>query len=128
MTPDAVDELVYRDQRATVRVMPTLQLIDQAWPASRLRILIGLQALATGTQPASRRVPHVPRHARTDEAVTLTVGFRDFAKTEAEQHVEVLLPHDSAYTPSDIAREIADAISALPLASVHCSSPSPQGT
>jgi hypothetical protein len=46
--PDTVEELVYRDPRATVRVLPTLQLLDQVWPPVRTRILVGLQALALG--------------------------------------------------------------------------------
>ncbi|MGW0825205.1 hypothetical protein [Streptomyces sp. NPDC002845] len=48
MTREAVAALAYRDPRATVRVMPTSQLIDRVWPKARLRILVGLQALATG--------------------------------------------------------------------------------
>ncbi|MEW2267234.1 hypothetical protein ACGF5T_34795 [Streptomyces sp. NPDC047853] len=48
MTRDAVTRLVYRDPRASVRVMPTLQFLDQAWPSSRRRLLVSLQALATG--------------------------------------------------------------------------------
>lgn len=47
MTRDAVTGLVYRDPRATVRVMPTVQLVDQ-WPTGRARLLVSLQALATG--------------------------------------------------------------------------------
>ncbi|MEV6404090.1 hypothetical protein AB0M58_14245 [Streptomyces bobili] len=47
MTRDAVTNLVYRDPRATVRVMPTLQLLDH-WPTGRARLLLSLQALATG--------------------------------------------------------------------------------
>ncbi len=47
MTHGAVTSLVYRDPRATVRVMPTLQLLDQ-WPTGRTRLLVSLQALATG--------------------------------------------------------------------------------
>ncbi|GGR34926.1 hypothetical protein GCM10010251_58950 [Streptomyces aurantiogriseus] len=48
MTRAAVDGLAYRDPRADVRVMSTLQFIDEVWPKARLRILVGLQALATG--------------------------------------------------------------------------------
>ncbi|MFJ5779300.1 hypothetical protein [Streptomyces sp. NPDC093094] len=47
MTREAVTCLAYRDPRATVRVMPTLQLLDQ-WPTGRIRLLVSLQALATG--------------------------------------------------------------------------------
>ncbi|MER6684592.1 hypothetical protein [Streptomyces olivaceoviridis] len=47
MTREAVTGLVYRDPRAAVRVMPTLKVLDQ-WPTGRARLLIGLQALATG--------------------------------------------------------------------------------
>lgn len=43
-----MDGLAYRDPRAAIRVMPTLQFIDQVFPKARLRILVGLQALATG--------------------------------------------------------------------------------
>ncbi|MGW7715558.1 hypothetical protein ACWGKK_14745 [Streptomyces chartreusis] len=48
MTHSAVEALAYRDPRATVRVMPTLQFVDQMWPPARTRVLVGLQALATG--------------------------------------------------------------------------------
>ncbi|MFF7754943.1 hypothetical protein ACFZCP_38230 [Streptomyces sp. NPDC007971] len=47
-TAAAVEELVYRDPRATVRVLPTLQFLDQVWPTIRTRILVGLEALAIG--------------------------------------------------------------------------------
>ncbi|MFI5887916.1 hypothetical protein [Streptomyces sp. NPDC051554] len=49
MTCAAVDGLAYRDPRAEVRVMPTVQFIGEVWPKARLRILVALQALATGT-------------------------------------------------------------------------------
>ncbi|MEU1592864.1 hypothetical protein ABZ468_08360 [Streptomyces sp. NPDC005708] len=48
MTREAVTSLAYRDPRATICVLPTRQIIDQASPQARLRILVGLQALATG--------------------------------------------------------------------------------
>ncbi|MEU8687676.1 hypothetical protein [Streptomyces sp. NPDC048665] len=47
-TADVVEELVYRDPRATIRVMPTPRVIDRVWPRARPRILVGLQALAIG--------------------------------------------------------------------------------
>jgi hypothetical protein len=47
-TPDTVERLIYRDPRATVRVMPTLRLLDQVQPTTRTRIVVGLHALATG--------------------------------------------------------------------------------
>jgi hypothetical protein len=47
MTREAVTGLVYRDPRATVRVMPTLQLLDQR-STGRKRLLVSLQATATG--------------------------------------------------------------------------------
>ncbi|MFC6066998.1 hypothetical protein [Streptomyces ochraceiscleroticus] len=43
-----VEQLIYRDPRAEVRVLPTLQVIDKLTPKGRLRALVGLQALATG--------------------------------------------------------------------------------
>ncbi|MFI9024580.1 hypothetical protein [Streptomyces sp. NPDC053560] len=43
-----VEQLTYRDPRAEVRVLPTLQVIDKLTPKGRLRALVGLQALATG--------------------------------------------------------------------------------
>jgi hypothetical protein len=49
LTPDNVERLIYRDARARVRVMATHQFVDQVWPGVRPRILVGLQALATGT-------------------------------------------------------------------------------
>lgn len=49
MTSAAVDGLAYRDPRANVRVMPTYQFIGEVRPEARLRILVALQALATGT-------------------------------------------------------------------------------
>ncbi|WP_043684358.1 hypothetical protein [Streptomyces xylophagus] len=45
----AIDRLVYRDPRATLRVMPTVQFIGEVRPEARLRTLVALQALATGT-------------------------------------------------------------------------------
>ncbi|MFH9677672.1 hypothetical protein ACH4L5_36195 [Streptomyces sp. NPDC017405] len=45
--PDAVHRLEYRDPRATVRVMPTQEFIDQLWTPARYRVLVSLQALAT---------------------------------------------------------------------------------
>jgi hypothetical protein len=47
MTGEAVTGLIYRDPRATVRVIPTLQFLDQ-WPTGRARLLVSRQALATG--------------------------------------------------------------------------------
>ncbi|MER5582335.1 hypothetical protein ABT090_11905 [Streptomyces asoensis] len=47
MTHNTATGLVYRDPRATVRVMPTLHLFDQ-WPTGRARLVVSLQALATG--------------------------------------------------------------------------------
>lgn len=49
MTCAAVDDMTYRDPRADVRVMPTVQFIGEVRPEAGLRILVGLQALATGT-------------------------------------------------------------------------------
>ncbi|MFF7452183.1 MULTISPECIES: hypothetical protein [unclassified Streptomyces] len=47
MTRSAATGLTYRDPRATVRVIPTLQFLDQR-PTGRTRLLVSLQALATG--------------------------------------------------------------------------------
>ncbi|MFJ3310735.1 hypothetical protein ACIPSA_48910 [Streptomyces sp. NPDC086549] len=47
-TPHTLEELVYRDPRATVRALPTLRLLDTVRPTARTRIVVGLQALATG--------------------------------------------------------------------------------
>jgi hypothetical protein len=49
LTRAAVDALAYRDPRANVHVMPTLEFIGQVWSHARLRILVSLQALATGS-------------------------------------------------------------------------------
>ncbi|WP_329359255.1 hypothetical protein [Streptomyces sp. NBC_01483] len=48
MTREAVGHLIYRDPRATVRVLPTMRVIDDLPTLGRLRVLVGLQALATG--------------------------------------------------------------------------------
>ncbi|MCZ0998007.1 hypothetical protein O1M63_07280 [Streptomyces mirabilis] len=48
MTREAVGHLIYRDPRATVRVLPTVRVIDDLPTQGRLRVLVGLQALATG--------------------------------------------------------------------------------
>ncbi|MFD7479129.1 hypothetical protein ACFV8Z_45475 [Streptomyces sp. NPDC059837] len=48
MTREAVGHLIYRDPRATVRVLPTMRVIDDLPTQGRLRVLVGLQALATG--------------------------------------------------------------------------------
>ncbi|MET9987164.1 hypothetical protein CJD44_21105 [Streptomyces sp. alain-838] len=44
---EAVTDLVYRDPRATVRVMPAMQFLDQASPAGKMRLLVSMRALAT---------------------------------------------------------------------------------
>ncbi|WP_432586812.1 hypothetical protein ABVG11_13720 [Streptomyces sp. HD1123-B1] len=49
MPRDAVADLIYRDHRATLRVLSTQRVINEVPPPTRLRILLGLQALATGT-------------------------------------------------------------------------------
>ncbi|MGW3447387.1 hypothetical protein [Streptomyces sp. NPDC001076] len=49
MTRETVGELIYRDPRADVRVLPTLRVLDSVTAAGQLRILVALQALATGT-------------------------------------------------------------------------------
>lgn len=49
MTCAAADNMAYRDPRADVRVIPTVQFIGEVRPEPRLRILVALQALATGT-------------------------------------------------------------------------------
>ncbi|MFI9255146.1 hypothetical protein [Streptomyces sp. NPDC053069] len=59
-TADAVEELVGRDARATVRVRPALQLLDQVRPTARTRVLVGRQALAIGGPPASKRASWRP--------------------------------------------------------------------
>ncbi|MDV9173444.1 hypothetical protein R6V09_25500 [Streptomyces sp. W16] len=51
MTCSVVEGLAYRDPRATLRVMPTVHFIGEVWPKIRLRVVVGLQALATG-EPA----------------------------------------------------------------------------
>lgn len=48
MTGEVVTTLVYRDPRATIRIVHTSQFLNEAWPMTRLRVLAGLQALATG--------------------------------------------------------------------------------
>jgi hypothetical protein len=40
--------LIYRDPRADVRVLPTMHAVGDLPKQARLRILVGLQALATG--------------------------------------------------------------------------------
>jgi hypothetical protein len=48
MTREQATSLGFRDARATICVRPTRQVIDRATPRARLRVLVGLQALATG--------------------------------------------------------------------------------
>ncbi|MGW1496851.1 hypothetical protein [Streptomyces sp. NPDC002402] len=48
MTREAARHLIYRDPRAEVHVLPTMRLIDDLPPRARQRVLVGLQALATG--------------------------------------------------------------------------------
>ncbi|WP_163015588.1 hypothetical protein [Streptomyces sp. Tu 4128] len=52
LTHEAVPGLVYRDPRATIRVIPTMQFLDQTCPEGKRRLLISLQALATGEAAA----------------------------------------------------------------------------
>ncbi|MFE0797171.1 hypothetical protein ACFW4O_19190 [Streptomyces mutabilis] len=49
MAYDTVTALQYRDPRAVLRAIPTLQFLDQAPPPTRARTIAALQALATGT-------------------------------------------------------------------------------
>ncbi len=49
ITHDTVTTLRYRDPRAVLKVMPTLQFLDHTSPRTRARTLSALQALATGT-------------------------------------------------------------------------------
>ncbi|GGL85363.1 hypothetical protein GCM10010095_82630 [Streptomyces anthocyanicus] len=49
ITRDTVATLRYRDPRAVLKVMPTLQFLDHTSPRTRARTLFALQALATGT-------------------------------------------------------------------------------
>jgi hypothetical protein len=49
MTRQTVGQLIYRDPRADVRVLPTLRVLDSVTAAGKQRILVALQALATGT-------------------------------------------------------------------------------
>ncbi|OSC69944.1 hypothetical protein B5181_11295 [Streptomyces sp. 4F] len=49
MTHDTVTALRYRDPRAVLRAIPTLQFLDQVPLSTRARTLAALQALATGT-------------------------------------------------------------------------------
>ncbi|MEV0375711.1 hypothetical protein AB0I10_39225 [Streptomyces sp. NPDC050636] len=48
MTREDVGHLIYRDPRADVRVPPTMSVVDGLPAKGRLRLLVGLQALATG--------------------------------------------------------------------------------
>ncbi|MER0476907.1 hypothetical protein ABR737_00810 [Streptomyces sp. Edi2] len=48
MTREDAGHLIYRDPRADVRVLPTLRVVDGLPAKGRLRLLVGLQALATG--------------------------------------------------------------------------------
>lgn len=49
MTRQAVGELIYRDPRVDVRVLPTLRVLDSVTAEGQQRILVALQAMATGT-------------------------------------------------------------------------------
>ncbi|MFD0416870.1 hypothetical protein [Streptomyces sp. NPDC127108] len=48
MTKSDAGQLTYHDPRAVVRVLPTLRIVDDLPEPGRLRVLVGLQALATG--------------------------------------------------------------------------------
>ncbi|MFJ5836117.1 hypothetical protein ACIQGO_04935 [Streptomyces shenzhenensis] len=48
VTSEVVTTLAYRDPRATICIIPTSQFLNEAWPKTRLQVLAGLQALATG--------------------------------------------------------------------------------
>ncbi|GAA5061183.1 hypothetical protein [Streptomyces similanensis] len=48
MTREAVAQLVYRDPRADLRVLPTMRVLGELTPAGQLRVLTSLQALAIG--------------------------------------------------------------------------------
>jgi hypothetical protein len=48
MTREDVGSLNYRDPRADVRVLPTMRVVDSLTAGGRQRVLVALQALATG--------------------------------------------------------------------------------
>ncbi|MGW3951437.1 hypothetical protein ACWEKM_10940 [Streptomyces sp. NPDC004752] len=48
VTSEVVSTLGYHDPRATIRIIPTAQFLNEAWPKTRLQVVVGLQALATG--------------------------------------------------------------------------------
>ncbi|NEA48430.1 hypothetical protein [Streptomyces sp. SID10815] len=48
MTREAVAQLVYRDPRADLRVLPSMRVLGELTPAGQLRVLTSLQALAIG--------------------------------------------------------------------------------
>ncbi|MFM9629841.1 MULTISPECIES: hypothetical protein [Streptomyces] len=48
MSREDVGALSYHDPRADVRVLPTMRVVDELTQSGRLRVLVALQALATG--------------------------------------------------------------------------------
>ncbi|MEV2234951.1 hypothetical protein AB0H69_41200 [Streptomyces phaeochromogenes] len=48
MPREGVGRLSYRDPRADVRVLPTMRVVDSLTAGGRQRVLVALQALATG--------------------------------------------------------------------------------
>ncbi|MFD9187202.1 hypothetical protein ACFWCA_03145 [Streptomyces phaeochromogenes] len=48
MTREAVGQLIYRDPRADLRILPTVHVLNDQSAPGRLRILVALQALAIG--------------------------------------------------------------------------------
>ncbi|REH18374.1 hypothetical protein SAMN05428941_0062 [Streptomyces sp. 2114.2] len=74
VTHDTVTTLRYRDPRAVLKVMPTLQFLDHTSPRTRARTLSALQALATGTpahlieHTVTTPRPPCPPHPQTPSA------------------------------------------------------------
>ncbi|MEU2585319.1 hypothetical protein ABZ612_20625 [Streptomyces avermitilis] len=78
MTRQMVGELIYRDPRADVRVLPTLRVLDSVTAAGQQRILVALQALATGATAyieGNVVLPSLPPSLQADPSTNGVDGY-----------------------------------------------------
>ncbi|MFJ8794041.1 dTMP kinase [Streptomyces sp. NPDC102462] len=101
--------------------------VNQHVPLPDLAVILTAEPNLIAARIVERGITH-RWHVDPDGPSREVALYRDAAAHLTSRGVEVLLLDNGAYTPSDVARRIADAIPALPLASVPSTAPStPQG-
>ncbi|MGW0576492.1 dTMP kinase [Streptomyces sp. NPDC002920] len=102
--------------------------INQHVPMPDLAVILTAEPGRIAARIAERGITHRWHLDPTGPSREVDL-YRDAAAYLMSRGVQVLLLDNGAYTPSDVARRIANAIPALPLASIPSPAPStPQGT